>query len=232
MKFIVEKEVFQKLPEVCFGIVVASNVDNSKPIPQIKELLEENIRYCQKYYEGRKIKDSEEVKCYREAFRSLGINPNKYMSSIEAMLTRVSKKKNLPSINPIVDLGNAISLKYKLPIGAHDLDSSDEDFYIRFTRKGDYFIPFGQAEKEEVEDGEMVYATGSSVRTRRWIWRQSELGKITGDTKRVMFPIDGFLQHKGRVLAARDELASLLKEYFNCQVSLGWIHKDKNEFKF
>ena len=29
MKFVVEKEVFEKLPTACFGVVVAKGVDNA-----------------------------------------------------------------------------------------------------------------------------------------------------------------------------------------------------------
>ncbi|WP_334295952.1 phenylalanine--tRNA ligase beta subunit-related protein, partial [Clostridioides difficile] len=41
--------------------------------------------------------------------------------------TRVAKNKKLPHINPIVDLGNSISLKYLLPMGAHDMDFRNDD---------------------------------------------------------------------------------------------------------
>ena len=48
----------------------------------------------------------------RDAFNQLNLNPNKFMSSIEAMVKKVSKGNILPSINPVVDLVNRISLKY------------------------------------------------------------------------------------------------------------------------
>ena len=52
-----------------------------------------------------KIKEEAWIEPYREAFRSLGINPNKFMCSIEALMTRISKGNSISSINPIVDLG-------------------------------------------------------------------------------------------------------------------------------
>ena len=68
-----------------------------------------------------KVKESPEIVPYREAFRALDINPNKFMCSIEALLTRIAKGKGFPEISPVVDFGNAVSLKYRLPIGAHDM---------------------------------------------------------------------------------------------------------------
>ena len=70
------------------------------------------------------------------------------------------------------------------------------------------FLPFGGGEPELPDPGEVVYVSGGEVRTRRWTWRQSETGKITPETRSVLYPVDGFLDHnREEVLAARDELA-------------------------
>ncbi len=232
MKFVVDQSVFEKIEGVCFAIVSAEGIDNTIEIPKIGEMLQESISMCEEYYEGKSVKESSEISAYRDAFRSMGINPNKYMSSIEALLTRISKKKGMPSINSIVDLGNAVSLKYRVPIGAHDLDSTKEDIFIRETESDDYFIPFGQTEQENPEEGEIVYVTGDSVRTRRWIWRQSEEGKITDKTKSVFFPIDGFqFANREQMEDAQRELGDLLVHYFGCKVKTGWVDKDNREFE-
>ncbi len=85
----------------------------------------------------------------------------------------------MPSINPIVDLGNAISLKYTLPMGAHDLGNiDDKNIEVRMSKKEDTFLPFGGNEVEQLTENEVVYTVGNQVRTRRWTWRQSEYGKI------------------------------------------------------
>lgn len=38
-------------------------------------------------------------------------------------MRRISKGNDIPHINSIVDLGNALSLKYELPVGVHDIDN-------------------------------------------------------------------------------------------------------------
>jgi len=43
MKFIVEKEIFEKLPNACFGVVMAKGIDNRKAYPEIDRLLDESI---------------------------------------------------------------------------------------------------------------------------------------------------------------------------------------------
>lgn len=232
MKFTVSSEVFEKLDNVCFGVIVAKGIDNSLVKNDIVEKLDQSIKDCEDKFKDTKIKELEGILCYRDAFKELGINPNKFMSSTEAMLTRTSKGKGLPNISPIVDLGNAVSLKYMVPLGAHDIDTLDGDIEVRFSKEGDSFIPLGTEETEILEDGELIYSAGDNVRTRRWIWRQSEQGKITNESKNIFFPIDGFTnKNYDSVMSARDELASLLKEVFSCDVKVGFIDKNNTEFE-
>lgn len=98
-----------------------------------------------------KFKVSEEIRPYREAFRELNINHDKYMSSIEAMTSRVAKNKKLTSINPIVDLGNAVSLKYLVPLGAHNIDDKNDDICVSFSKSDDVFIHFGHVYEESID---------------------------------------------------------------------------------
>lgn len=79
MKFTVEKEIFEKMPTVCFGVVVAKGIDNRKTYPEINTMLEENIEKVEEYFSGKKVKEDEHIVPYREAFRLIGINPNKFM---------------------------------------------------------------------------------------------------------------------------------------------------------
>lgn len=44
----------------------------------------------------------------------------------------------------------------------------------------------GTNEIEKLNDGEVVYAVGNQVRTRRWTWRQSDEGKIDENTNYVL----------------------------------------------
>ena len=230
MNFYVTEKVFEKMPNVVFGLVSVKGVDNTKDYDFIHQMLDESISSCENYFEGKVVKQEKELAPYREAFQGLGINPNKFMSSIEALLTRIAKKKGMPHINPIVDLGNAISLKYYLPVGAHDLNTMDGEFCVRTATAEDTFLPFGAEEREPVDIDEVVYATANKVRTRRWIWRQSEEGKIDETTNELLFILDGFAENLDAVITARDELNKILSEKMGCQTKVGLIDKDNMVF--
>lgn len=232
MKFIVKKDIFDTLPHACFGVVMARGMDNTKAYPEIERMLNESVHIAAQRFDGKKVKEEPDILPYREAFREFGINPNKYPCSIEALFTRIAKGKGMPHINPIVDLGNAVSLKYTLPMGEHDLGDSHENICIRFAQVEDTFLPFGSDTEEVPDTGEIIYAVGHQVRTRRWTWRQSEHGKITPASTDIFFPIDGFTDfNRERVLAARDELAEDLKQIFHCETQVGFVDAAQPEME-
>ena len=100
MKFIVTPDIFEKLPDMYVGVVVAKGIDNSKNYPEIDRLLNRYMKYSQQKFDGINVKQNDEIIPYREAFRKIGINPNRYPCSAEALFKRLSKGKNLPHINP------------------------------------------------------------------------------------------------------------------------------------
>ena len=233
MFYRIADEVFEKLPDMCVGVVVVRGLDNHVRYPRIAELLHAGIADREAYFEGKKVKEDSLILPYREAFRAVDINPNKFLCSIEALFTRIAKKKGFPEINAIVDLGNAISLKYCLPIGAHDIATMKEGLEVRVAQEGDTFLPFGGTETETPDPGEVVYVSGTEVRTRRWTWRQSEIGKISEDTSDVLFPIDGFVSVNGdAVRAAMADFAAMLKDICGVDAVLGFVDKDHTTFTF
>ena len=58
MKFHVEKEIFEKLPTACFGLVMAKGIDNRKAYPEIDRLLEDSIQAAARRFEGKKVKET------------------------------------------------------------------------------------------------------------------------------------------------------------------------------
>lgn len=234
MQFVIAPEVFAALPSACFGVVAVKGAKPGPAAEEIRRRLAEAVESCTAALEGVAIKQAPEIVPYREAFRALGINPNKYPCSIEALLTRIAKGKGMPSINPLVDFGNAVSLRHRIPIGAHDMATfRDGVLEVRPARDGDRFNPFGGGEAEIPDPGEIVYVSGGEVRTRRWTWRQSETGKITDATDSLLFPVDGFADvNRAQTLAARDELAAWAEELLAAEVTVGWIDRDSREFTF
>ena len=227
MNFRVDPHIFEALPDLYIGVVAARGICNAVPYPAVDALLDQSIGMAQQHFAGSNPKEAREIVPYREAFRMLGLNPNRFPCSVEAMISRIVKGKEMPRINPLVDLNNALSLKYVVPMGTHDWSRSAEAIEMRYAVAGDRFVPFGETEAEAPGEGEVIYAVGHEVRTRRWTWRQSEHGKITPYTSDVFFPIDGFYHFNNTVVdALRKELVGILEKEFSCPVMTGFVDKD------
>lgn len=227
MKFSVESAVFEELPTLCIGLVVGTEVSNRDQREEVSQLLKAAIKTTREAYQGENLKEHPAIACYRDAFRRLGFNPNKFLSSIEALTSRVAKGGDPPRINPVVDLVNAISLKYTLPMGAHDLERSVGDIAVRYSREGEDFLPLGQDEPEAVPAGELTYADEREIRTRRWIWRQNDKSKVTAESRWILFPIDGFTDcNRESVERAAEELSDYLIKIIGAKTKRYFLDRD------
>ena len=76
MKFIIQKEIFDKLDNLVVGVVVAKGIDNSKDYKEISKMLDESIKTAEDRFLDKKVKEDPLIVPYRQAFEKLGINPN------------------------------------------------------------------------------------------------------------------------------------------------------------
>ncbi|MGQ9508149.1 MAG: B3/B4 domain-containing protein [Thermodesulfobacteriota bacterium] len=236
MLFSIQKELFDLLPDLIIGVVVAQGVNNSLYCDEIEALFQESIERLKKTFQAEKPQEHLRIKPWRNAFAKLGISGSKFPSSIESLTRRVLKGNSLPRINPLVDLYNSISLKYLVPMGGHDLDTLKGNICLRFADGWEPFIPLGGGEKIIVPKGELVYRDDQDVLTRNWVWRQCDKDKVTGKTKNVFIPLDLLGDVGGEEEANKiiQDLSTLIQKYlggsiFSCILN---IERPSIEFHF
>ena len=227
MRFEVEAAIFEKFPDAVIGVVVAWGADN-RGVGKIDDLLAKAIQNAREQFATpADVAAHPVIARWRKAFEIAGLNPNKYKSSVEALLTRVAKGDSIGSISPVVDCVNTVSMTDIVPVGAHDLSRMEGDtIQVRLSHEGDVFTPFSAAETEPVPVGEIVYADAAEVRTRRWVWRQGEKAKTTAATTSVFCPIDGFGDlNETEVRLATDTLARLLRDMTGAQTGTFFVNR-------
>lgn len=224
MFFKIDEKIFEKVPELCVGVVVAEDIEiNNEAYLKAKTLLEEQVKKENKFTQN--IQGVFDF--YNKSLMALGVNAKKFHSSIEALISRLMKNGQIPSINPVVDIGNYISIKYKKPVGIHDIDSFDEnDLAVRFATIEDLADTNNINEEDALKENEPVYACGNSIRTRRWIWRQTPAGRVKNNPKNIIFPIEGDISKREEIDEACSELAQLLESLFNCRTRVGYLTKE------
>ena len=215
MRYTVSPEVFELNPRLHFGVLVGKGLKNSESLPSDREILRKAEVSARQAIREEDLRNLPNIREYRSTMEKAGINPNRFPPSTEAMVKRVLKGSSLPSINALVDLCNAVSLENQISLGGHDLKDIDQDLSVLFSIGNERFLPFGAAEFETVEEGELIFTGGYTVQTRKWIWRQSEIGKVTLDTRDVFFQLVGFEYHEESQLAkAMDSVEKLIVERF------------------
>ena len=232
MFFHVDKKIANIGDGVYTGVVVAYGLDNNTVCLRSAELLKNEVKNVYESLKERDVKSIDALNVYRNAMEEMGINSSKFPCSIEAILTRIFKKGEFPSMTPVIDLSNYISIKYKVPVGVHDIDSLSGDLCVRLATLNDCESTENKDERDKLVEGEPVYVSGTSVRTRRWLWRQTQSGRINEKSTNFIFLIDGFNSNKEDIDAACNELVALLKSIFNVDSEVGKVSSEETEFRF
>src|SRR5690242_15748210 len=94
-----------------------------------------------------------EIQAWRRAFAAMGLKPTQYRCAAESLLRRFRKEGSLPRLHPLVDLCNAVSLAYAIPIAALDLAKVTGDLELRYATGKEQDLTFG-GEIEQPEPGE------------------------------------------------------------------------------
>jgi DNA/RNA-binding domain of Phe-tRNA-synthetase-like protein len=153
----------------------------------------------------------EHLESWRMAFRAFGANPKKTPCSVEALWMRVAKNGALPAIDPVVDLYNALSIRFGASFGGEDLDRYAGLPRLEVARGDETFdtVRDGAPVTEHPEAGEIVWRDDLGVTCRRWNWRQCKRTAIGPESRNLWFIIDRLppmpiaeLVHAGEQLVA------------------------------
>jgi DNA/RNA-binding domain of Phe-tRNA-synthetase-like protein len=186
MQFTTDQGLYRVFPGLKIGVLVC-DIDNTA---YGTDKLEEIIEDIRARFPYEKPQNHPRIRVWREAFGRLGIPASKYYSSIESLVRRVLKGGPFPRINPVVDIYNAMSLKYLVPMGGHAIAPLEGDIFLGFAEGTERFRPMDSSGWETVPKGEVVYKDGKEVLTRRWVWRQCDKDKVTAAATSVFVPID------------------------------------------
>lgn len=136
-----------------------------------------------------------EIQAWRRVFASMGLKPTQYRCAAESLLRRFRREGRLPRVHPLVDLCNAVSLAYAIPIAALDIAKVTGDLEVRYATGQEEYLTFGD-EIEHPEPGEVVFADDANrAHARRWTNRQSGRSAVSPATSTVLIVAEAL--HEG-----------------------------------
>ncbi len=207
------------------------DLDNSGTHDAISQFLRDQEKNLPARLKKDQLSAHPEISQWREAYSWMKAKPKKYKCSVEALLRRVLDQQELPLINPIVDLYNAISIKHVLPVGGDNLDKVNGDISLAIAAGSENFKPIGAEDLEHPKENEVVYKDSEDVLCRRWNWRECDKTKLTRECKNIVIYFES-LNGKDTVATALIELQEKIKEFFNLDASYYILDKEQNGFDF
>ncbi len=179
------------------------------------------------------LADLPSIAAWRTAFRRFGVNPTQYRCAAEALLRRLSKAGDIPSINTLVDIGNLVSIRYGLPIAILDWRAVTGTVTARTATGRERFTELGNAAPVHPEAGEVIFADETDmVLARRWCWRQSAESAAQEDTTTIVITIEAHHDDGAAdVRAALHDLQQLLTAYVGGNIVSGVLNATQPCFR-
>jgi DNA/RNA-binding domain of Phe-tRNA-synthetase-like protein len=147
--------------------------------------------------------DLPEVQAWRRAFSRMGLKPTQYRCASESLLRRFRKEGSLPSIHPLIDLCNAVSLAFAIPIGVLDTSRIAGGITVCHARGDEVYDAFS-GETEHPDAGETIFVDEARrAHARRWTHRQSAYSAVRRETADVLIVAEAMHE------SARADLARL-----------------------
>jgi len=173
------EEIWRMFPRLVAGLVYVPDLDGSADRShEVLRLLE-----AARTKHGDTLESElPEIQAWRRAFAILGLKPTQYRCAAESLLRRVRKEGRLPSVHPLVDLCNAVSVLYAVPIAVFDLEKVAGYLEVRRAGGNEIYTPFSGPD-EAPEVGEVVFADAANrAHARRWSNRQSGFSAVSPAT--------------------------------------------------
>jgi DNA/RNA-binding domain of Phe-tRNA-synthetase-like protein len=186
----VHDEVLRRFPDLQVELVVAVDLDNTAPWPEVEAAL---AAVEADAAAGTITWDEADpaIATWHAAYRSFGTNPRRTRPSVDALLRRLVRQGLMPRVNGAVDAYNATSVRFAVPAGAFDVDQLADRVDIRFATAQDRFTPLGEPDEVEIPGGEeVVYAQGSEVLTRHWNHRDAHRTRVQQSTRMAVFMLE------------------------------------------
>jgi DNA/RNA-binding domain of Phe-tRNA-synthetase-like protein len=208
-------EIIENYPQLVGGIIIGEGLTNPPTPPSLKEEYFAEQERVKLRIGDTPLSEIPSLSAWRKAFSAFGVSPTQYRSAAEALLRRLTKQGDIPSINTLVDIGNLVSIRYRLPVAVIDRREIEGAVTVHYADGTENYTELGQAEVLHPEVGEVVFSDEKKmVIARRWCWRQSATSAANEETTRLIITVEAHHSSAAEdVRKAVEDLLHLLGRY-------------------
>lgn len=179
MHFQHSREIWRDFPELVPGIVFAEGITPAVPVDG--PVAEFTARARSRLAE-RTESELPEIQAWRRSFTRMGLKPTQYRCASEALLRRFRKEGALPQLHPLIDVCNAVSLAFAIPVAVFDVSKITGSIEVRYAAGDEDYQTFSGQVEHPAPD-EVIFADQArQVHARRWTNRQSGLSAVQTST--------------------------------------------------
>jgi DNA/RNA-binding domain of Phe-tRNA-synthetase-like protein len=183
MHFHHSTRIWDDFPELVAGVLFAGNVTSGVSV-------DAQIARFNAIAESRLAISSEgempEIQAWRRVFSRMDLKPTQYRCASESLLRRFRQEKSLPRLHPLVDLCNAVSLAFVIPVAVFDVSRIADCLEVRHASGTETYLTFS-GETEHPNADEVIFADNAGrAHARRWTNRQSGYSAIRDGTGTVL----------------------------------------------
>jgi DNA/RNA-binding domain of Phe-tRNA-synthetase-like protein len=191
MQFGYHPDIIAKFPTINSTVLMIDDVHNGPSSDEVKNTYQAEQEAVLARIGQTPLSQLPSLAAWRATFRKFGVDPTTYRCAAEALLRRLTKAGNIPSINTLVDLGNLVSIRYGVPIAVLDRRDIANEITVRFAEGYEQFYPFGEDTVDSIPSGEVIFRDSNDlVLARRWCWKQSAPTAARDDTTTILITIE------------------------------------------
>jgi DNA/RNA-binding domain of Phe-tRNA-synthetase-like protein len=223
-----DESLLAAFPKTVGGVIRARGMVNRLSSDSLKEAFFAEQKRMIAVIGETALSDLSSLAAWRRIFSAFGVSPTQYRSAPEALLRRLTKQGDIPSINALVDIGNLVSIRYALPVAVMDSRNIKGRITVRFADGTEHYMELDSDETKHPDKGEVIFADEDNlVFARRWCWRQSFQSAARLDTTEAIITVEA--QHDGAytdVEKATSDLVELFQTYVGGEYKWQVLTKD------
>ena len=204
-------EIWRDFPELVPGVVFADGITGdvavSDPVARFTDVARSRLA-------GVTESELPEIQAWRRVFARMGLKPTQYRCASEALLRRFRKDGTLPRLHPLVDVCNAVSLAFAVPVAVFDVAKITGRLEVRYAAGDEDYLTFS-GQTEHPGPREVIFADQArQVHARRWTNRQSGLSAVQAATGSALIVAEAMhdsasSEVPGLIAAVTEELGAI-----------------------
>ncbi len=204
-----DSQIIKNYPNLAAGVIVADGISNAPTPSALLDIYLAEQEAVKTKIGAKPLSELSSLGAWRRAISAFGVSPTKYRSAAEALLRRLTKKGDIPSINTLVDIGNLVSIRYGLPVAIFDSRAIHGAISVHYADGSETYKELGSDKIMRPAVGEVVFSDENKmVVARRWCWRQSATSAANAATSQAVITVEA--QHENGISDIENALRDLL----------------------